>query len=197
MIAIMAAHEEKSHHSSMTKFLTVLVLSACGHAWAQHHPAHTPPGGAVPAPTSVYAGEETREIKALSAQEQRAWLDGHGAGLARAAELNGYPGPMHTLEHASELGLSPSQVKETQELMDRHKAEVRALGAQLVEAERHLDALFRTRQATPAEVSRQTLQIATLQAQIRASHLTTHLSQAKILQPEQITAYLRVRGYKR
>ena len=39
-------------------------------------------------------------IKALSDHEVSALLDGHGSGFAKAAELNGYPGPTHVLDLA-------------------------------------------------------------------------------------------------
>lgn len=68
----------------------------------------------------------------MSPQEQQAWLDGQGIGLAKPAELNGFPGPMHVLEHASQLELSTQQQEDTRRLMERHKAEARALGAELV-----------------------------------------------------------------
>ena len=41
-------------------------------------------------------------IRSLSAEEIRGLRDGEGMGLARAAELNGYPGPTHVLEAARE-----------------------------------------------------------------------------------------------
>jgi hypothetical protein len=177
--------------------LLVAALALCtgAEASAQHHDHRS--GGSSRPGASAYAGEEARDIKALSAQEQRAWLEGEGMGLARAAELNRYPGPMHVLEHADELGLSGLQRETTHELMHRHKREVRALGAELVAAERRLDDLFRSRRATPAEVSILTQEIGRLHARIRASHLNTHLEQSLILRPEQTAAYDRVRGYAR
>ena len=66
------------------------------------HEAHT---NAV-ATGATYAGQQTRVIKALSLQETQDLLDGKGLGLAKAAELNGYPGPMHTLEHADAMKLT-------------------------------------------------------------------------------------------
>lgn len=45
-----------------------------------------------------YAGQETREIKALSPDEVAAHLEGRGMGFAKAAELNHYPGPKHVLD---------------------------------------------------------------------------------------------------
>lgn len=81
--------------------------------------------------------------------------------------------------------------------MDRHKTEVRQLGVELVEAERQLDDLFKTRRATEPAVRAMTEKIGNLQARIRASHLITHIEQTKTLSPEQVTAYDRLRGYVR
>ena len=58
---------------------------------------------------SPYAGDRTRELKALSAQELEAYVKGEGMGMALPAELNSYPGPHHVLELAEELGLSVEQ----------------------------------------------------------------------------------------
>ena len=56
-----------------------------------------------------YAGLEARPIKALSEQQIADLRAGRGMGLALAAELNGYPGPMHALELADALDLSGQQ----------------------------------------------------------------------------------------
>ena len=45
--------------------------------------------------SSPYAGQETREIKALSRDEINGYLSGDGMAFAKAAELNHYPGPKH------------------------------------------------------------------------------------------------------
>src|SRR5258708_7085156 len=63
-----------------------------------------------------YAGLEGRSIKALSEQQIADLQAGRGMGLALAAELNGYPGPMHVLEFADSLGLSDQQRAKMQEL---------------------------------------------------------------------------------
>jgi hypothetical protein len=52
---------------------------------------------------SPYTGQERREIKALSNEEIDRYLSGDGMGLAKAAELNHYPGPRHVLELADQL----------------------------------------------------------------------------------------------
>jgi hypothetical protein len=156
-------------------------------AWAQH--------GGHAAPHGPYAGLQSRDIKALSAEEVRSLLQGEGMRLALAAELNGYPGPAHVLEHADALQLTPQQRSATQALMDTHKAEARALGERTVAAERALDRAFAGRALSEADVARHTQEIARLLGELRAAHLRTHLQQAALLTQHQIHQYQRLRGY--
>lgn len=142
-----------------------------------------------------YAGQQQREIKALSAGEVAALLDGEGMGLAKAAELNGYPGPAHVLEHARALALTPHQQQASKALMDSHKGRARKLGAALVLAERTLDQAFATRRIDSAGLARLTAEIGAVQAQLREEHLRTHLAQAAILTPDQVRRYGQLRGY--
>ena len=48
----------------------------------------------IPALAQPYAGMETRAIKTLSDKDIADLNAGRGMGLALAAELNGYPGPV-------------------------------------------------------------------------------------------------------
>ena len=152
-------------------------------------------GAAAEAPSGGYAGQQARAIKALSEQDIAGLLDGQGAGFAKAAELNGYPGPAHTLELQDRLGLSPGQVAASQNLMAAHKARARALGATLVDAERKLDALFARQQASPESIDSTTREIGALQARLRAEHLATHLTQTALLDVHQVARYNVLRGY--
>jgi len=151
--------------------------------------------GAASAQTSPYAGQQQRAIKTLSDQEVSALLAGQGAGFAKAAELNGYPGPLHVLELADRLGLSPEQRNATQRLMSEHKERARALGAGLVDAERELDGLFAQRAAASDAVDAATRRVGLLQAELRAEHLKTHLAQTALLSAEQVRQYSVLRGY--
>ncbi|MFM2400346.1 MAG: hypothetical protein RL341_2503, partial [Pseudomonadota bacterium] len=149
----------------MNKYLSKLLaagacISVAQLAWAQH--GHTVAVGASP-----YAGEQGRSIKALSDKEITSILQGQGMGLAKAAELNGYPGPMHVLEHARRLELTDEQRVKTRALMEAHKKEVKDLGAKLVEAERVLDQAFASRQIDDAQLKTQIEAIARLQGEIR------------------------------
>src|SRR5262252_1115835 len=94
------------------------------------------------AQTSGYSGQESRAIKALSAEETADLLAGRGMGAARAAELNHYPGPAHVLELREQLGLSAEQIRAAQEIFDRMSAAAKPLGAEIVSTEKHLDEAF-------------------------------------------------------
>lgn len=166
------------------KAMIALAWLAATAAYGQHAGHATP-----------YAGLQAREIKALSAEDAQKLLQGHGMSLALAAELNGYPGPSHVLELAQPLGLTAAQREATQQLMDTHKAEARALGRQLLEAERALDSAFAGGSATEAEVARHTRRIGELQGALRDAHLQTHLKQKALLTPRQVAEYQRLRGY--
>ena len=89
-------------HFALKLIASGTLLIGAGSVFGQHmhQPAHN---------ASPYAGQQTREIKALSSTQTADLLAGKGMELAKAAELNGYPGPMHTLELATQLELSTEQ----------------------------------------------------------------------------------------
>ena len=161
--------------------LAILLLAATASAFAQSPPP--------------YAGQQSRPVKALSEDEVASYLAGAGMGYAKAAELNHYPGPMHTLELADALGLSPDQRAALASLMKRHKAEARELGAEVVRLERRLDALFAQQKAAAEPVDATLAEIGAAQARYRGSHLRTHIEATKLLTPDQVARYDALRGY--
>jgi hypothetical protein len=82
---------------------------------------------------------QTRSIKALSEQQIADLKAGRGMGLALAAELNGYPGPVHVLELSDKLGLSAEQKSRIEALFESMKAEAVPLGEKLLAQETTLD----------------------------------------------------------
>lgn len=142
-----------------------------------------------------YAGMQTRGIKALSDNQVGDLQAGRGMSLALAAELNGYPGPLHVLELADKLGLSAEQRGNVQQLFDSMKAEAVSLGAKLIEQEAELDRQFSGRTIAPESLRSMTAAIAAIQGQLRATHLKYHLSTAALLSPQQIQQYAALRGY--
>jgi Spy/CpxP family protein refolding chaperone len=147
--------------------------------------------------TSPYTGQEQRSIKALSEEEIRDLLEVRGMGLAKAAELNSYPGPLHVLQLANELGLSDAQRKATDSLYANMRDRALSIGRQIIEAERTLDRAFANGAIEPATLRSQVRAIATLQGELRAVHLEAHLAQRSLLTPEQIAQYDVLRGYRR
>jgi hypothetical protein len=101
---------------------------------------------------SAYAGLEQREIKALSEQQMADLRADRGLGLALAAELNGYPGPLHVLELADRLQLTPEQKHRVQQLFELMKGEAIVAGENLIASERELDQLFATHTMTAARL---------------------------------------------
>jgi Spy/CpxP family protein refolding chaperone len=144
---------------------------------------------------SAYTGQEKREIKALSAEEIKAYQEGQGMGFAKAAELNEYPGPKHVLELATQLKLSDQQKAETQKIYDRMHAQATQLGASLIARERELDQLFASKQIDPNKLRQSVAEIARLQGELRVAHLQAHLETRRALSPEQIEKYDQLRGY--
>lgn len=154
----------------------------------------TTPVGSLAQP-SPYAGQHTHDIKALSPPDIQSYLSGHGMGLAKAAELNHYPGPKHVLELAEALDLTENQRAQTQAIFDAMRQEAVQLGHQLIQAERHLDHLVATQAVTEDALQEATRAIADHQGKLRHVHLRAHLAQRRVLSAEQIQRYDHLRGY--
>lgn len=144
---------------------------------------------------SAYVGQEERAIKALSAERVDGLLAGEGLGYAKAAELNGYPGPAHVLELAAELELSASQRAESEAIFKRMKARAKSVGEQLVAAERDLELAFRNNSISPESLTQLVERAGDLNAQVRNAHLVAHIEQTAVLSKEQIATYVKLRGY--
>ena len=169
--------------------LAILLALLGGSAAAQHHNQHQ--HGQTP-----YAGLHQRAVKALSDEQLADLKAGRGMGLALAAELNGYPGPMHVLELKDQLHLTADQRQRFQQLYDGMKAEAIAAGETLIESEKALDQQFAQRAMTPEALTALTAQIGDAQGKLRAVHLKYHLSTAELLTATQGQRYAELRGYR-
>lgn len=147
------------------------------------------------APPTPYAGQQLREIKSLSSQDIEGYLAGKGMGLAKTAELNGYPGPAHVLELADQLALSTEQRRQTEILFQSMQAKAIDAGKSLIAEERALDQLFFSKNITATTLQVALKRIAEQQQRVRLSHLETHLAQAAILTPQQLSRHDELRGY--
>jgi Spy/CpxP family protein refolding chaperone len=142
-----------------------------------------------------YAGMQDRRIKALSPEQMDGLRSGRGMAMALPAELNRYPGPMHSLEHADQLGLSSDQRAALERQMRAMRTAAVALGERLIALEAELDALFASGSADDAGIERLTAAIGAAHGQLRAVHLRTHLETRATLTAAQVAEYVRLRGY--
>jgi len=163
--------------------VTATLFVAVGTAHAQHEP-------------SPYSGLEHRAVKALSDQQIADLRAGRGMGLALPAELNGYPGPIHVLELADQLGLTEQQRTRVQDLHAAMKAETVPLGERLIAQETELDRQFTTKSVTLVSLQAATADIGASQGTLRGAHLRYHLSTVEVLTPEQVQRYNELRGYQ-
>ena len=150
---------------------------------------------AAAAQAGPYSGQEQRDIKAMSAEETQQYLQGRGMGLAKAAELNHYPGPAHVLELAEGLQLTQDQRVQTQRIHGAMERDAKAAGRMLIDKERELDALFSSGRADAWNVRVLLQEIARLQGEVRLAHLLAHIQQKAILTARQVAAYDELRGY--
>lgn len=142
-----------------------------------------------------YKGFEARNISSLSASDIEALENGTGWGLALPAELNGYPGPAHVLEHAGDLGLSEQQTAKVQAIYDAMKAEAMEKGKELIDAERRIDQGFKASELSVDALKVLIAQAEKARADLRFIHLSRHLATTELLSDEQISEYARLRGY--
>lgn len=173
--------------------ISLLALALASPAQAQEHRHRG--AGAEPAVHAPYAGMQRRAIKSLSDQEVADLRAGRGMGLALAAELNGYPGPSHSLEFADQLGLSTDQRAQTAAVFAAMTTETVMIGERVIAGETALDRLFAGRAATAESLKAAVAAIATAQGELRAAHLRYHLQMMNILTSAQAITYARLRGY--
>ena len=172
-------------HRSTRRLLLALAIS-----WYCASPAGT---GEIR--KSPYAGEHARPIKSLSADDLAELGRGGGWGLAKAAELNGMPGPAHLLELRDEIPLAADQVAAIAAIFEQMRAEAIARGQRLVTAEQALEAAFVSR--TVNERSLQTLlsEIGRARTALRHTHLAAHVETLPLLTESQIARYDLLQGY--
>ena len=144
---------------------------------------------------SAYVGQETRAIKSLSKEDIESLREGKGWGLAKAAELNGAPGPAHLLEMKEEIQLTGEQIAKIQEIRSRMKKEAMRLGRKFIQLEEELNQRF-AKKTIDYDTLRSLLQkIEKVRAELRYTHLAAHLRTPPVLTSQQITHYRKLRGY--
>jgi Spy/CpxP family protein refolding chaperone len=143
-----------------------------------------------------YANQQTNESKTLSADEVQGLLNGDGMGMARAAELNHYPGPRHVLDLASQLQLSEAQRNKAQEIYNRMHDEAVRLGKMILHKEEELDNSFKKDEVDSNNLKTLVMEITRLRGELRLVHLLAHLEMKGVLSQGQIEKYDELQGYR-
>ena len=145
---------------------------------------------------SPYAGLAIDTASTMTLENADQLRRGEGMGLALVAELNGYPGPKHAIELADMIGLSEGQVTRLEAVREAMTAQAIDAGAEILESEADLTALFQDGAADEAAVAALTLHIGRITGRLRAIHLQAHVKTRALLTQDQLRAYDEHRGYR-
>jgi hypothetical protein len=148
--------------------------------------------------TSPYVGQELRDIKSLSDDDIQSLQNGTGeafGGMAKLAELNGYPGPRHVLDMASELQLTDRQIMEIERIYQNMSNNAKSIGADIIDIEQDMDGAFANKTITEENLKLMLDKSADLYGQLRFVHLSAHLDTIQMLTIEQGQMYNTMRGY--
>ncbi|MGH9912284.1 MAG: hypothetical protein ACRD4W_07565 [Nitrososphaeraceae archaeon] len=148
---------------------------------------------------SPYTAEQNRTIKSLSGTDVLSLQSGTGevyGGLAISAELNGYPGPRHVLDLASELNVTEEQQIGIEVIYNNMRNQAVLVGLQIIEIEKQVENSFANN-----TIKEQSLQMlldlsSHLYGQLRYIHLSSHLKVMDALTPQQVNTYNEIRGYE-
>ncbi len=152
-------------------------------------------GHAAPATAQPYAGQQMRAISSLSEADVKMLLAGGGWGLAKPAELNGYPGPAHVLELADKLALTPQQKKRVEQIFKRMQMRAKSIGARYVAAEQAIDEIFKSGKVETGSLQTRLRDTERLRSELRRAHLVAHIETTPLLSDEQRKKYAELRGY--
>lgn len=174
----------------MIRLVASLVFSIFAFAAVAQHNGHHQGGRASP-----YAGQERQAIKSLSNEDIVELERGGGWGLAKAAELNGVPGPAHLLEMRKEIGLSDAQVAKLEVIFKDMQQKAIVEGKRLIERESALENAFRAGPVSDDMLRKLLADIEAARSALRYIHLAAHLSSPPLLSAQQIQLYNKLRGY--
>jgi Spy/CpxP family protein refolding chaperone len=147
---------------------------------------------------SKYTGQQNRIIKSLSPEDIESLQTGTGdafGGMAKLAELNGYPGPRHVLDLANELKMSNEQKENITTIYDNMKIKSVELGQEILNVEKIANEEFINKTITDSQMKQLIFKSSEIYGQLRYAHLSTHLKMLAILTPEQVNLYNNLRGY--
>jgi hypothetical protein len=115
--------------------------------------------------------------------------------MAKLAELNGYLGPRHVLDMASELQLTDKQRMEIELIYQNMSNKAKSIGAAIIAIEHDMDRAFANKTITEENLELMLYKSADLYGELRFVHLSTHLDTMQMLTIAQVQMYNKIRGY--
>jgi Spy/CpxP family protein refolding chaperone len=172
----------------------VISLIIVGPAAAQSGHSHQPPGHVTP-PSAATPDSQTlhQRMAAYQREIDQVLADGRGAGLAFAADQNGYPGPLHVLELTRELQITAEQEARMRSLFETMRSEARARAGRLAAAEAKLARLFTDGAADERAVRAAVEDAEAARRDVRLVHLLAHLQTHDVLTEAQRQKYHELR----
>jgi len=169
--------------------LALLLLSPAG------VPRTTPPSGgqSAPAHQAPAANAEMQHHHSCLEEERASIERGEGFGMAMPADHAGYPGPRHVLDLAADLRLTAAQRAAIEKIFAAMHEKALARGKEFFDAQSRLEQMFHEGRPE-ADLREQSFRVDSIHAELRWIHLSAHLAAQKILTPEQIAQYVRLRA---
>lgn len=129
-------------------------------------------------------------IRSLSDKQYNNYLKGTGMeSLAYVAEMNHFPLPDEVVKYKKELDLSPSEIKQLNDVVKFLQMKKTEIGESAIRNERMLDSLFRTRKADEGTVIFYGNRYGLYEGEYRTVLLQACLRTEKILTPQQIRRF--------
>ena len=116
-------------------------------------------------------------------------------GLARAAELNGMPGPAHLMELKDRIPLTADQATAISAIFRDMRATAITEAERLISREEALETAFRNGSVTERSLQALLSEIGQARMALRYVHLVAHLKTLPLLTHDQIVRYNVLRGY--
>lgn len=148
---------------------------------------------------SPYADDKYMIITSMTDKDLQSLQNGTGeafSGLAKLAELNGYPGPRHVLDMASELKLDAEQKEKVDVIYQNMRSKAKEIGAKIIAIEKQMDDSFANKTMSANELEHMLDKSASYYSQLRYVHLSAHIETANVLKEDQINMYNNLRGYQ-
>jgi hypothetical protein len=125
----------------------VALQQATQEIWTLHAQTLTPTPG-------PYAGQQNNSVRGLTEAEIANLREARGMGLARPADINGYPGPVHVIELSDALSLTTEQRDTVAMLYQQMRAEAIPIGEQILAQYGALESSFHERTVTVDALAR-------------------------------------------